>query len=221
MQTLIVEAEEARYHPMQRFLQRAGYAVDVVPTLAAASARLASCRYEFVLLAQALPDGEGLTLLHEARQRDDYATSFILLMATADVEDRLRGFAAGADDCLVHSVSLVELERRMRVILRQRYGLQRPKISFGKGFVLDLAGRLLRHGPHPVYLSRAQFDLLHHLLRHRGRTVSREQLGAHIGKGTEGSNFIDVHIRNVRKALAPYAAPDFLKTVRGIGYQAA
>jgi DNA-binding response OmpR family regulator len=59
------------------------------------------------------------------------------------------------------------------------------------------------------------------VLRHRGRPLTREQLGAHIGKGTEGSNYIDVHIMNVRKALARFAPSDFLQTVRGIGYQAA
>ena len=70
-------------------------------------------------------------------------------------------------------------------------------------------------------MSRAQFDLLHHLLRHRGQVLTRQQLGAHIGRLDEGSNFIDVHIKNVRKVLSQFAPPDFLRTVRGIGYQAA
>lgn len=218
MAILIVEAEEIRCCNAQRFLQRAGYQTDVAPTLAIAKSKLASRHYEFVLLAQTLPDGDGLVLLHDAVRRNTYSSSFILLTAAGDVEARLRGFAAGADDCLTRSVSLVELERRLRTIRRQRFGYQRPKISFGKGFVLDLAGRLLRYNAHEVYLSRAQFDLVHHLLRRRGQAVSRRELGAHLGKGTEASNYIDVHVRNVRKALAQYAPPDFLQTVRGIGY---
>ncbi|WP_460503275.1 winged helix-turn-helix domain-containing protein, partial [Hymenobacter agri] len=79
----------------------------------------------------------------------------------------------------------------------------------------------LRHGSAAIDLSRSQFDLLHHLLQHRGQPLTREQLGAHIGKGTEGSNYIDVHMMNLRKALARFAPPDFLQTVRGVGYQAA
>ncbi|MGY3090761.1 DNA-binding response OmpR family regulator [Hymenobacter sp. UYAg731] len=221
MAILIIEAEEQRRNSVQRFLQRAGYVTDLAPTLAAAAAKLAARHYEFVLLAQTLPDGEGLTLLHEARRRSYQAAAFILLMATDAVDDRLRGFAAGADDCLARSTTLLELERRLRSIARQRFGRPRPRICFGAGFELDLAGRRLRHGPDAVDLSRSQFDLLHHLLRHRGRPLTREQLGAHIGKGAEGSNYIDVHIRNVRKALARFAPPDFLQTVRGIGYQAA
>jgi DNA-binding response OmpR family regulator len=217
MAILIVEAEETRLYGTQRFLQRAGYQTDVAPTLAIAETKLAGRHYEFVLFAQALPDGDGLALLQDAVRRDDYSSSFILTDAS-QVAARLRGFAAGADDCLPRSVSLIELERRLRTIRRQRFGHQRPKISFGKGFVLDLAGRLLRYDSQDVYLSRAQFDLLHHLLRRRGQAVTREELGAQLGKGTEASNYIDVHVKNVRKALARHAPPDFLQTVRGIGY---
>ncbi|MCI1188658.1 response regulator transcription factor [Hymenobacter sp. DH14] len=220
MAILIIEADEKRRAAAQRFLQRAGYVTDLAPTLAAATARLAARSYEFVLLAQLLPDGDGLTLLYEAQRRGSRA-AFVLLMATDAVQDRLHGFAAGADDCVARSTTLLELERRLRSIARQRFGRPRPRIRFGAGFELDLAGRQLRHGRNAVDLSRSQFDLLHHLLRHRGRPLTREQLGAHIGRGHEGSNFIDVHIMNVRKALARFAPPDFLQTVRGIGYQAA
>ncbi|MBH8559313.1 response regulator transcription factor [Hymenobacter negativus] len=220
MAILIIEAHDTRRNSVQRFLQRAGYVTDLAPTLAAATAKLAARHYEFVLLAQNLPDGDGMTLLYEAQRRGTRA-SFILLMATDAVQDRLHGFAAGADDCVARSTSLLELERRLRSIARQRFGRPRPRIRFGAGFELDLAARRLRHGSDAVDLSRSQFDLLHHLLRHRGQPLTREQLGAHIGKGTEGSNYIDVHIMNVRKALARFAPPDFLQTVRGIGYQAA
>ena len=221
MVILIVEANEKRRTTVQRFLQHTGYVTDLAPTLAAATAKLAARHYEFVLLSQTLPDGDGLTLLCDANRRDFNAAAFILLMATDAVADRLEGFAAGADDCVARSTSLLELERRLRSIARQRFGRPRPRISFGAGFELDLAGRRLCHGPNAVDLSRSQFDLLHHLLRHRGRTLTREQLGTHIGKASDGSNYIDVHIMNVRKALARFAPPDFLQTVRGVGYQAA
>ncbi|WP_216688084.1 response regulator transcription factor [Hymenobacter siberiensis] len=221
MAILIIETDESRRATVHRFLQRAGYLTDLTPSLAAATTKLAVRHYEFVLLAQTLPDSNGLTLLHEAKRRNYQAAAFILLMATDAVEDRLHGFAAGADDCVARSTTLLELGRRLRSIARQRFGRPRPRISFGAGFELDLAGRRLRHGSHAVDLSRSQFDLLHHLLRHRGRPLTREQLGAHIGKGSEGSNYIDVHSMNVRRALARFAPPDFLQTVRGIGYQAA
>ena len=223
MAILIIEANEALRTPMQWYLQRAGYAVEAVPDLAAADRRLASQSYHFVLVAQVLPDGNGPMWLRRLARRENQHASFILLTATAAVEHRLRGFAAGADfgPLPAQPVYLPELERRLRSIARQRLGRQRPKISFGAGFVLDLAARLLRHGSQAVHLSRSQFDLLHYLLQHRGRAITRQQLSAHIGKDSDDSNFIDVHIMNVRKVLGQFAPPDFLQTVRGIGYRVA
>jgi DNA-binding response OmpR family regulator len=221
MAILLIDPNDGQRAPTQRFLQRVGYSVDAAADAATARERMAGRHYEFVVLTQHLPDGDGLALLRESIRRGKRASAFILLTGTEEVEDRLRGFDAGADDCLAASVSLEELEQRLRIITRQRFGLPRPRIHFGAGFELDLAGRLLRHGPHAVDMSRAQFDLLHHLLRHRGQVLTRQQLGAHIGRLDEGSNFIDVHIKNVRKVLAQFAPPDFLRTVRGIGYQAA
>ncbi|MDO7847053.1 response regulator transcription factor [Hymenobacter sp. M29] len=225
MEVLLVENEAKPRQLLHRFLEHAQYGVDVAATFAEAAAYLAGRAYDFVLLAQALPDGDGLELIRLATRHELHPTSCIVFTATPDVEHRLRGFALGADECLARPVSLAELERRMRVIIRQRVGLKRPAIHFGPGFVLDLAARKLCHGPHNVHLSRKQFDVLHHLLLHRGKVLTREQLGAHIGRrrtaSLESSNFIDVHIMNVRRALAPFAPTDFLETVNGVGYRAA
>jgi DNA-binding response OmpR family regulator len=225
MDVLLVEPDATRRQELHAFLRLAQYRVGVTTTLAEAAARLATQAYDFVLLAQALPDGDGLRLLPLANRHGQRPTSCVVFTATTDVEDRLRGFALGADECLAPPVSLAELERRMRVIVRQRVGRKRPVIHFGAGFVLDLAARSLRHDNQPVHLSRKQFDVLHYLLRHRGQVLTREQLGAHIGRQPadyqESSNFIDVHIMNVRRALAPYAPTHFLETVNGVGYRAA
>lgn len=221
MQILIVDDVPTRSRLVRQFLQRDGYEVAVASTLAAGSRQLATAAYQFVLLARQLPDGDGLSWLRQTTEQAEQTASFILLSATEAVEERLQGFAAGADDCLAPSVTLLELEGRLRSIARQRVGRQRPEISFGGGFSLDLAGRALRHGRHTVDLSRSQFDLLHYLLRHRGQPLTRRQLGSHIGKEDTHSNCIDVHIMNMRKALARFAPTDFLQTVRGIGYQVA
>ena len=225
MKALLIEPEEGPRQALQAFLQQGQYRLDIATTFAEAATLLAGQPYDFVLLAQALPDGDGMQLLPMALQHEKHPTSCIVFTATQAVEDRLQGFALGADECLPKPISVAELERRMRVIVRQRVGLKRPAIHFGQGFVLDLAARRLRHGSQQVHLSRKQFDVLHLLLQRRGQAVTRQELGAHIGREArdyqENSNYIDVHIMNVRRALAPYAAPDFLQTVNGIGYRAA
>ena len=225
MYVLVVEPEDFQRDKLSRYLRQARYFVDAVPTHAAAVGKLAQREYDFVLLTQQLPDGNGLDLLRETALHPDQPASFIFLTASTAVEDRLLGFDLGADDCLPRTVALPELERRMQAIVRRRFGLKGPEISFGAGFVMDPAARILRYGPRVVPLSCKQFDLLHYLLLHRGQPLTRQQLGTHLwGVATAGqraSNYIDVHIKNVRKALASFAPPDFLETVHSIGYRVA
>ena len=225
MYVLLVEPDVFQCKKLSRYLQQASYLVDSAPTYAAALSKLGQRNYNFVLLAQELPDGNGLDLLREAGPRADQTASFIILTASTAVEIRLRSFALGADDCLPKTVAVPELERRMQAIQRRRLGLQGTEISFGTGFVLDATARTLYYGPCIVPLSRKQFDLLHYLLLHRGQPLSRQQLGVHLCGNTvanqRASNYIDVHIKNIRKALAFFASPNFLETVHSIGYRMA
>ena len=219
MYALLIEHDEAQRQRLRVFLKRARYLVDEAPTYASAAHQLTQREYDFVLLGPELPDGDGFNLLRPSAQNTLPPASFIVLIASSALEDRLLSFDAGADDCLP------ELERRMQAIVRRRFGLKGPEIQFGPGFVMDPAARTLRHGTRSVRLSFKQFDLLHYLLLHRGHPLTRLQLGAHLwGAATAGqraSNYIDVHIKNVRKALAGFASPDFLETVHQIGYRVA
>lgn len=223
MHVLLVEAEASTIHSLHHFLEQTGYWVDSAPTYAAARLRLADYPYDFVVLDQELPDGKALDLLRNRAVPPSNAPSYIVLTATAAVEERLRIFDLGADDCLTKPVASAELVRRMQAIGRRRQGLMSAEICFGSGFVLNSAARTLRYGPHRVPISRKQFDLLHYLLCNRGQALSRQQLSTCLGDEQpatkQSSNYIDVHVKNVRKALASFASTDFLETVHGIGYR--
>lgn len=201
MTILLVTAEEARSTAMRLFLQQVHYWVDLAPTYDSATSKLAQREYDFVLLAQELPDGDGLDLLRAGAQS---SASFIVLTTSTALEDRLSSFDLGADDCLPATVALPELERRLQAITRRRAGLNRSSISFGAGFVLDPTAFTLRHGIRTVPVSRTQFERLHYLLLHRGQALTRQRLAAHVGGPLspplqKTSNYIDVHIKNVRK----------------------
>ena len=225
MRVLVIHPEEVFGQKLHRFLQQVHYLVDCAATHAAAVERLARREYDFVLLAAELPDGDGLTLLRAAVLDPLQPASFIILTAPAAVGVRLKAFDLGADDCLPNTVLLSELERRMQAIARRRFRLKDPKFQFGDGFVMHPAARTLSHNARPVPLSSKQFDLLHYLLLHRGYPLTRQQLGAHLwgddAANQRASNYIDVHIKNLRKALASFAPPNFLETVHNIGYRVA
>ncbi|MCB2408360.1 response regulator transcription factor [Hymenobacter lucidus] len=224
MNVLIVEDDNALAQELARYLQHQHYHCDFARTGAEASEKLYVNEYDFVLLDLGLPDRDGLQLLAEARRQHNSQASIIILSARGSVDDRISGLQLGADDYLPKPYSLMELESRMQAITRRKHGVTQDTLSFG-GFVINLSERSLRHGGAEVVLTRREFDLLHYLLLHRGRVLTRMQLSEHIwgnmisDRDDHDSNFIDVHVKNIRKKLAAYDTRDWVDTVRGIGYR--
>ena len=225
MHVLLIEDEKSLHQEMRQFLVQAQYLVDSAFTYAEASEKLYVSSYDFVLLDLGLPGGDGLDLLREARLNESQEASFIILTARGALDDRIRGLDLGADDYLPKPFSLLELTSRMQAITRRKFNLKRPEISFGQGFGMDPNARIVRYDGQEVPLTKKEFDLLHYLLLHRGRVLTRLQLGEHLWgnvlEDDSDSNYIDVHIKNVRKKLVQFSPADFLETVRGIGYRAA
>jgi len=225
MHVLLIEDEKSLHQEMRQFLLQTQYLVDSAYTYAEASEKLYVSSYDFVLLDLGLPGGDGLDLLKEARLNENQEASFIILTARGALDDRIRGLDLGADDYLPKPFSLLELTSRMQAITRRKFNLKRPEINFGTGFSMDTNARIVRLSGQEVPLTKKEFDLLHYLLLHRGRVLTRLQLGEHLWgnvlEDDSDSNYIDVHIKNVRKKLAQFAPSDFLETVRGIGYRAA
>lgn len=225
MHVLIVEDEKSLHDEVRQFLLESQYLVDSAHNYADASEKIFVNSYDFVLLDLGLPGGDGLDLLREARQNDRQEASFIILTARGALDDRIKGLDLGADDYLPKPFSLLELQSRMQAITRRKFGLKRQEIVFGPGFVMDVQGRVLRHTNQEVPLTKKEFDLLHYLVLHKNRVLTRLQLGEHLWgnvlEDDSDSNYIDVHIKNIRKKLAQFAPADFIETVRGIGYRVA
>ncbi|WP_324677705.1 response regulator transcription factor [Hymenobacter sp. GOD-10R] len=225
MHVLIVEDERSLHQEVRQFLIQAQYLCDSAFTFAEASEKIFVNSYDFVLLDLGLPDGDGLQLLREAKQNERQEASFIILTARGAIDDRIKGLDLGADDYLPKPFSLLELLSRMQAITRLKFGLKRQEMVFGNGFHLDVTGRTLRYEGAEVPLTKKEFDLLHYLLLHKNRVLTRLQLGEHLWgnvlEDDSDSNYIDVHIKNIRKKLGHFAPADFLETVRGIGYRVA
>src|SRR4051812_32097254 len=222
MNVLIIEDEEALAQELEIFLGNHNYITEVCYNGRSASEKIATNMYDFILIDLGLPDYDGLDLLKEAKKNNPDAAC-IILTARAEIDDRIRGLDLGADDYLPKPFSLLELTSRMQAITRRKFNLKRPELTFGHGFSMDPNARIVRHDTHEVPLTKKEFDLLHYLLLHRGGVLTRLQLGEHLWgnvlEDDSDSNYIDVHIKNVRKKLAQFGSADFLETVRGIGYR--
>jgi DNA-binding response OmpR family regulator len=221
MKVLIIEDERTLAREMKVFLEKAFYLSDMAYSAAQARQLMLENEYDFVLLDLGLPDSDGLGLLNDTKKICPNA-SYIILTARDNLEDRIKGLDLGADDYLAKPFSLLELQSRMQAISRRKSGNNDPVLELGE-FNIDLNKRAVRFEENEIELSRKEFDLLSYMLLHKNRPLTRLQLGEHIwGNFSDDeydSNYIDVHIKNIRKKMAVYAPVDWLQTLRGIGYK--
>ncbi len=222
MNTLIVEDNKELALEMADYLRKERFVCEVVHTGGEASELIAVNQYDFLLLDLGLPDYDGFDLITEAKKEGSEA-AIIIITARGDVADKVKGLDLGADDYLSKPFALVELLSRMHAVARRKFKMDTNVILFG-GFEMDVNARVVRFSGGDVDVTRKQFDLLQYLVMNRNRSLSRIQLYEHIWRNTlddqYDSNFIDVHIKNLRKKMAEYGPVDWLVTVRGVGYKA-
>ena len=221
MNVLILEDERSLSHEMEIYLTRQNFNCDVAFTGKSAAEKIADNSYDFVLLDLGLPDTDGLELLQTAK-KSGKESAFIILTARGEVEDKIAGLDMGADDYIAKPFSLAELQSRMQAILRRKHGLKSNTVSI-HDFSIDIQNRTVQCKGNNVVLTKKEFDLLHYLALHKNRVLTRMQLTEHIwGDVLEDdyeSNYIDVHVKNLRKKLSAHGSIDWLETVRGVGYR--
>lgn len=221
MKVLIVEDERILAREIETFLKKAFFICDTSFTAKEALLKTDTNTYDFILLDLGLPDMDGIQLLKEFKQ-DIADTAVIILTARGDVEDRIKGLDMGADDYLPKPFSLHELNARMQAIIRRKFKISDTTVKIDD-FVIDSKTRIIYHNSDEIELSKKEFDLLNYLILHKNRPLTRSQLSEHLwGEFSDDdydSNYIDVHIKNIRKKLSAFDTVDWLETVRGIGYK--
>jgi two-component system OmpR family response regulator len=222
MNVLVIEDEEALASEVDLFLTNHSYITEVCYTGRSASEKIATNMYDYILIDLGLPDYDGLDLLREAKKNNPDAAC-IILTARVEINDRVRGLDLGADDYLPKPFSLLELHSRMQAILRRKFGLKQSIVELGD-FLINLTDRIITcKGDTVSTITKKEFDLIAYLILHKNRTLTRTQLSEHIWgsiiNDDYDSNYIDAHIKNIRKKLNVYALPDWLETVRGLGYK--
>lgn len=223
---LIVEDELHIGEGLRDHLGRNGYRPSIAATLAAARSQLDTDggSPDLVVLDRRLPDGDGLELLRELRERGD-RTPVIVLSALGEVEDRVSGFDVGADDYLVKPFHLRELLARIRAVLARAETDNAEALAdrypFGE-FELDVARRELRRGTTEIPLPKMEFELLLFLVRHPSRAWSRHELLESVW-GHEHfptTRTVDYHVMALRKKVEENTSfPRHLLTVHRVGYR--
>jgi two-component system, OmpR family, response regulator QseB len=214
MRVLVVEDDEMIAQGLQTALRRAGFAVDWMRNGRNAAAALQTSVFDVVLLDLGLPDRDGIDVLRELRRRGD-ATPVIILTARDEIQHRVAGLDAGADDYIVKPFDLDEMLARMRSVLRRVAGRGDPGIQHGD-LRLDPVTRTVERSGAPVGLSGHEYAVLEALLQRPGAVLSRSQLEDRLyGWGDPiGSNAVEVYVHGLRRKLGS----DVIQTLRGVGY---
>lgn len=220
MNILIVEDEKSLSNEIVSFLRTEGYLCEQSFNGKDASEKIAVNLYDFILLDLGLPDYNGLDLIKESRKTGS-ESAFIIITARGAVDDKVKGLDSGADDYLAKPFALVELLSRIQAVARRKFKIMTPDLIAGE-FVIELLSRRITYNGVEVNLTKKEFDLLQYLVINRNKVLTRYQLYEHIwGNLLEDqydSNFIDVHVKNVRRKLNIFAPTPWLETVRGTGY---
>src|SRR5262249_2883131 len=218
MRLLIVEDNEELAELLAKGLQTAGYESDVLSTAEEAKSVLSTTHYAALILDLGLPDGDGLTLLREIRNRNN-PIPVLVLTARGGLNDRVHGLRSGADDYLVKPFALEELVRRPGAEFRRPGQLLRNSLRIAN-LEFDTQIRQASIDDRPQVLSARETAVLELLMRSKGRVVSKKQVEDHIfgHSGEVASNAIEVYVHRLRKQLSERGAKVQVHTIRGVGY---
>jgi len=219
---LVVEDETAIRDMLRFALERAEFGVSVAADVAAARLRIAAQRPDLILLDWMLP---GISGVDYARELKAGGTTkdipIIMVTARSEEEDTIRGLNLGCDDYVAKPFSFPELMARIHAVLRRTVPGGVEETLAVSGLQVDTAGQRVTARGEPIHLGPTEYRLLYFFISHPERVYTREQVLDRVW----GQNVyveertVDVHIRRLRKALAPYGYDAMIQTVRGTGYR--
>lgn len=217
---LVVDDELTLLNTVRAYLEQEGYTVQTAADGRSALHIFHDFQPDLVVLDIMLPEIDGLEVLRQLRQTSDVYV--IMLTAKADEADKVIGLGLGADDYVTKPFSPRELVARIKASLRRLGGDTVKKELVSAHLRLDEEARLAWKNGQPLDLTPIEFDLLHTLMRHHGRALSREQLIEQVwGYDYYGDDrVVDVHIGRLRKKVEDDASkPTLIVTAWGAGYR--
>lgn len=218
--TLLIEDDAKIGAYLEQGLREERHTVEWVRDGHEGLERLLYQQYEVAILDVMLPGIDGLEVLRRARARACH-TPIIMLSASSEVNHRVAGLAAGADDYVGKPFSFTELVARIEALLRRSQGrsAQVTELAFG-GLEMDLLKRTVRRDGELLELQPKEFALLEYLLRNAERVLSKTMILEHVwGYDFDPqTNVVDVLVSRLRQKVDRDRPDKLLHTIRGIGY---
>lgn len=215
---LVVDDDEAIRTALERALGLEGFTVSTVAGGHAALDAVADHPPDVIVLDVVMPDLDGVSVTKDLRGQGRQMP-ILVLSALDEVDDRVAGLQAGADDYLIKPFAVDELVARLHALLRRRTEPVSVPLRVGD-VIVDPARHIARRGDRDLELTRREFELLETFARHAGIVLDRFQLLEHVWGydfAVDG-NVVDVFVGYLRRKLEAEGEPRMLHTVRGVGF---
>jgi DNA-binding response OmpR family regulator len=215
---LVVDDDEAIRTALERALRLEGFAVQTAEDGQRALELVEESRPGVIVLDVVMPNLSGISVVSRLRARGN-DVPICVLSARDEVQDRVAGLEAGADDYVIKPFDLEELVARLRALLRRGPSSEGEVIRVGE-LIVDPSQRRVTRSGRDVELTRREFELLEELARHRNVVLSRQQLLETVwGYDFEvEGNVVDVFIGYLRRKLEAGGEERMIHTVRGVGF---
>ena len=218
MRILVIEDDEVIAERLQHALTKEGYAVDTVPDGERGLALAQIRPYSLILLDLMLPGRDGVSVC-EALRRGRHNVPILMLTARGQVEDKVKGLDAGADDYLPKPFEFKELLARIRALLR-RDKTQKGATIVVDDLEIDPTAKIVRRAGKDLHLTPREFTLLEALARNQGRVLTRDVIIEEIWADDRSlSNTVNFHVTSLRKKIDEGREQSLIETVHGFGYR--
>jgi len=177
--------------------------------------------YSLIILDLLLPELDGFTILKKIRS-GGITIPVLILTALGDTLSKVKGLDSGADDYLTKPFAMDELTARVRMLIRRKTNLPTSLIRI-KDLLIDTAKREIFRNDREIYLTPKEFQIIELLAYNKNRAVSRLTIAEHFWQENYDTmtNFVDVHIKNIRRKIDSDSPVKLVKTIRGLGYMLA
>ncbi len=177
--------------------------------------------FDIIILDIMLPGLNGYEILKHIRN-EKIATPVLILTAKADITDKVKGLDLGADDYVVKPFSSFELLARIRAVLR-RFSGENTNIITARNISLNLATKEIFINKKKLDLTPKEYSILEFLILNKNKPVSKYNIAEHVWGDTydiiSTSNFVEVHVKNIRKKISKLTDNQVIETERGFGYK--
>lgn len=219
----IVEDDESIGMLIQAALNAAAHQTRLMENAAALEKAIEEELPGLLLLDIMLPGKDGWTVLTEWKARSRTAgIPVIVLSAKSEELDKVRGLESGAEDYITKPFGVLELQARVKNVLRRSHADADEVIYRLDDLTMDVRKKEVRRDEEEIRLTRREMELLEYLFRHAGQVVSREQLLESVWDyrhEAETTRTVDYHVASLRQKLGGDAQSRYIETVRGFGYR--